>query len=233
MFVACINNSLFCQILFHCVELPYFACPLVRGWTVWAVSASGCSEQPCYEHLHSSCSSVFISLGRILRSRNARSYGNPSNFEASPGCLPRGRTILYFCQPHVRIPISTHPCTLPIPVLLIKPSWWMWGLPWWLVVKNPPAVQEACVPSLGQEDPLEEEMATHSRVLAWRIPCIEETGGLRSLGPRSRLSGCGMVSRRLWFWSAFPPEDVEHFWRAYWPRVYLLWRSVYSPPLSI
>ena len=37
-------------------------------------------------------------------------------------------------------------------------------------VKNPPAMQETWVPSLGQEDPLEEEMATHSSILAWRIP---------------------------------------------------------------
>ena len=38
------------------------------------------------------------------------------------------------------------------------------------VVKNPPAIQETRVPSLGQKDPLEEEMATHASVLAWRIP---------------------------------------------------------------
>ena len=53
------------------------------------------------------------------------------------------------------------------------------------VVKNPPAVQETKetrVRSLGQEDPLEEEMATHSSVLAWRIPWTEEPGGLRSMG---------------------------------------------------
>ena len=38
------------------------------------------------------------------------------------------------------------------------------------------------VPSLGQEDPPEEGMATHSRILAWKIPWTEETGGLRSMG---------------------------------------------------
>ena len=38
------------------------------------------------------------------------------------------------------------------------------------------------VRSLGQEDPLEEEMATHSSILAWRIPCTEEPGGLWSMG---------------------------------------------------
>ena len=45
-------------------------------------------------------------------------------------------------------------------------------------LKNPPAVQETRVPSLGGEEPLEEEMATRSSVLAWRIPWTEEPGGL-------------------------------------------------------
>ena len=47
--------------------------------------------------------------------------------------------------------------------------------------------QEAEVPSLGGEDPLEEEMATHSSILAWRIPWTEEPGGLQSMWlPRVR-----------------------------------------------
>ena len=49
-------------------------------------------------------------------------------------------------------------------------------------VKNPPAMQETLVRSLGQEDPLEEGMATHCRILAWRIPWAEEPGGLQSIG---------------------------------------------------
>ena len=49
-------------------------------------------------------------------------------------------------------------------------------------VENPPAVRETWVRSLGWEDPLEEGMATHSRILAWRIPWTEEPGGLQSLG---------------------------------------------------
>ena len=48
-------------------------------------------------------------------------------------------------------------------------------------VKNLPAVQETRVPSLGWEDPLEEEMATHSSILARKIPRTEEPGGLYSL----------------------------------------------------
>ena len=49
-------------------------------------------------------------------------------------------------------------------------------------VKNLPAVQEAWVQSLGQENPLEKEMATHSSILTWRIPWTEEPGGLQSMG---------------------------------------------------
>ena len=49
-------------------------------------------------------------------------------------------------------------------------------------VKNLPAVQETWVQSLGWEDPLEKEMATHSNILAWRIPWTEEPGGLQSRG---------------------------------------------------
>ena len=55
------------------------------------------------------------------------------------------------------------------------------GLLLWLNVRNLPAVQEPQemqVQSLGQEDPLEEGMATHSSILAWRIPWTEEPGGL-------------------------------------------------------
>ena len=50
------------------------------------------------------------------------------------------------------------------------------------MVKNPPAMQESRVQSLGREDPLEEDMTTHFRILAWRIPWTEEAGGLRSMG---------------------------------------------------
>ena len=50
------------------------------------------------------------------------------------------------------------------------------------MVKCLPAMQETRVRSLGQEDPLEKEMATHSRTLAWRIPWTEEPGELQSMG---------------------------------------------------
>ena len=52
-------------------------------------------------------------------------------------------------------------------------------------VKNLTATQETWVRSLGREDPLEKEMATHSRILAWRIPWTEEPGGLRSMDSQS------------------------------------------------
>ena len=49
----------------------------------------------------------------------------------------------------------------------------------WLPMQE---TQETCVLSLGREDPLEEGMATHSSILAWKIPRTEEPGGLQSMG---------------------------------------------------
>ena len=50
------------------------------------------------------------------------------------------------------------------------------------MVKHLPAMRETQVRSLGQEDPLEKEMATHPSILAWKIPWMEEPGGLQSMG---------------------------------------------------
>ena len=50
------------------------------------------------------------------------------------------------------------------------------------MVKNLPTMQETQVLSLGQEDPLEKKMATHSSILAWKIPWTEEPGRLQSMG---------------------------------------------------
>ena len=50
------------------------------------------------------------------------------------------------------------------------------------MVNNLPATQETWVLSLGQEDPLEKGMATHSSTLAWEVPWIEEPGGLQFMG---------------------------------------------------
>ena len=49
-------------------------------------------------------------------------------------------------------------------------------------IKNPPVMQETWVQSLDQEDALEKGMATHSSILAWRIPWTEEPGGLQPMG---------------------------------------------------
>ena len=67
------------------------------------------------------------------------------------------------------------------------------GTLWWLpltslmaqIVKRLPTMWETRVRSLGQEDPLEKEMATHSSVLAWKISWMEEPGGLQSVGWQS------------------------------------------------
>ena len=50
------------------------------------------------------------------------------------------------------------------------------------MAKNPPAMRETWVQSLGWEDPLEKGTATHSSILAWRIPWTEEPGRLKSMG---------------------------------------------------
>ena len=50
------------------------------------------------------------------------------------------------------------------------------------IVKNPPPMQETWVQSLGWEDPLEKEMATHSSILAWRMSWTEKPGGLQCMG---------------------------------------------------
>ena len=59
-------------------------------------------------------------------------------------------------------------------------NYWASLVAQWL--KNLPAIQETGVRSLGREDPLGKETATHSSILAWEIPWTEETGGLQSLG---------------------------------------------------
>ena len=56
-------------------------------------------------------------------------------------------------------------------------------------------MRETWVGSLGQEDPLEKEMATHSSILAWRIPWTEKPGGLQSMGPQR--GGHNLVTKQL------------------------------------
>ena len=62
-------------------------------------------------------------------------------------------------------------------------------------VKKPPAMQETRVRSLGREDPLEKEMATHSSIPAWEIPWTEQPGGLQFTG--SQRVGHDLVTKQL------------------------------------
>ena len=87
-------------------------------------------------------------------------------------------------------PILTPPTTF-LPIIF---SLFLTGLPG-CSVKNLPTMQETqetCVWSLGQEDPLDEQMAIHSRILAWRIPWMEEPARLQSmwLQSQTQLSMC-------------------------------------------
>ena len=87
--------------------------------------------------------------------------------------LTRHMTAHSWQEPHSA---SRHPhpstCPLPFPPLSLVPQ----------RLKCLPAMRETRFQSLGREDPLEEEMATHSSILAWRIPWTEEPGGLQSTG---------------------------------------------------
>ena len=55
------------------------------------------------------------------------------------------------------------------------------------MVKNTPAMQQIWLLFLGQEDPLEKRMATHSRIIAWRIPQMEKSNRLQSMGSQSQI----------------------------------------------
>ena len=75
------------------------------------------------------------------------------------------------------------------------------------LVKNLPAVQETRVQSLGQKDPLEKEMATHSSILAWRIPRTEEPGRLQSM--RSQVSDTTERLKRESINKIFPMSSIS------------------------
>ena len=70
------------------------------------------------------------------------------------------------------------------------------------MVKCLSTMQETPVQSLGQEDPLEKGMATHSSILAWRIPWTEESGGLQSTGSQSQIQLNNFT---------FPFHQLNHF----------------------
>ena len=104
--------------------------------------------------------SLWFSLGRFYVSRNLSISGMLSNLFTVIFCNP-----FYFCRIGTNVPTSTsHPMAQQI--------------------KNPPSMQETqemLVQFLGQEDPLEKEMATHSSILAWKIPWTEEPCRLQSM----------------------------------------------------
>ena len=74
---------------------------------------------------------------------------------------------------------------------------WLSGLPWWLRWQR---ISLQCrrhwTRTLGQEDPLQKRMATHSRIYAWRIPCTSEHRGLLSMGSQRVI--CGWVTNTHW-----------------------------------
>ena len=80
---------------------------------------------------------------------------------------------------------NTHPVTGNVAGSLCRHKAFVASLTWASLVaqrlKHLPAVWETWVQSLGQEDPLEKEIAIHSSILAWRIPWMEESGGLQSM----------------------------------------------------
>ena len=73
--------------------------------------------------------------------------------------------------------------------------------------KNLPAMQETRVQSLDQENPLEKEMATHSCILAWRIPWTEEPGGLQSMGLQVKHNWATFTSLYIYF--------IEDYWKQF------------------
>ena len=79
------------------------------------------------------------------------------------------------------------------------------GLPWWLSAKNLPAMWEMQIQSLGWEDPLEKEMATHSSSLARDIPWTEQPGGLKPLGSQIQ------TGQRDWM-TATTVEGLDKSW---------------------
>ena len=91
--------------------------------------------------------------------------------------------------------------TIVVSIYLLMDIWM--GLHWWLSGKESPAMQETqdiWVRSLGREHPLEEEMATHTSILAGKIQWTEKPGGLQSLGSQSQTRW----SMHAWTFALFP-----------------------------
>ena len=96
------------------------------------------------------------------------------------------------------------------------------------LVKNLPAMREIQVHSLGREDPLEEEMATHSSILAWRIPWTEEPGGLQSTASRRVGHDWEANTRTVVLWDA----NVRGAWWRAWGHFLCCSYNSLNPKLS-
>ena len=90
---------------------------------------------------------------------------------------------------------------------------WTWCFSGDSVVRNLPAEQETWAQSLGWEDPLEKEMATHSSSLAWEILWTEEPGGLQSMGSQKSQT-------RLSDWTT--TQVLIGYWHSYWDYCWIL-----------
>ena len=104
----------------------------------------------------------------------------------------------------------------------------MWSTPVAQRLKHLPAMWEIWVQSLGGEDPLEKEMATHSSILAWRIPQMEEPAGLQSMGSqRVRHNWVTSLTFHL-PWVLIGRTDVEAETQILWPpdgKNWLIWKD--------
>ena len=99
---------------------------------------------------------------------------NPHGQRSLAGCSPWSHRVGHDWATKHRIGL--------VCILLIYNLAWVWASPVTQMVKNLPAMWETRVQSPGWEDPLEKGMTTHSNILAWGIPWIEEPGGLQSMG---------------------------------------------------
>ena len=105
---------------------------------------------------------------------------------------------------------------------------WEWASLLAQSVKNLPAVQEFRVRSLGWEDPVEKEMATHSSILAWKISWTEEPGGLQSMGSQrvrhDWATNTYLLTMRIPYREILPSQQSEG--RLLWGSVHWteLWR---------
>ena len=107
--------------------------------------------------------------------------------------LASGKILIfhYSVDPALQDQVAEFVCIGSNPTFILVLHREIRGFPSGSAVKNSPAVQETLAPSLGLEDPLEEAMATHSSILAWRILWREEAGRLQSMGSQESKKGNG------------------------------------------